>query len=316
MLQVAWPPVNPSHVSLLAPAGVELAQPVKWLDQLTPATNNVRVPNVSLSTGISMFYQTVGEGEPIVLIMGTGADHTPWDATAQAYAANFRVITFDQRGTGRTDRPEDPGSYSARGMADDVAALLDCLGVGVCHVSGMSLGSAIAQELAINHPDKVASLQLHCTWGRTDDWLRRVFESLQYLLERPTLDAYFHTDNVWIYSADFLNRDPRAMAAEEAQFLRDPYAPTHVTLRGHLHADLMHDSLDRLHNIKVPTLITSGEMDWQVPTRYGRAVHQEIAGSRLHVFQGSRSSHNAFFELAPEFNELTLRFLADTAPRI
>lgn len=263
----------------------------------------------TLETGISMYHEVRGSGEPVILIMGTSADHTPWDATADAYSRNFRVVTFDQRGTGRSDRPVDPESYTTAILAGDVVALLDCLGITKCHVSGMSLGSAVAQEVAIRYPERVASLQLHATWGRTDVWLRRMFESLLYLTERPDLTAYFRTDNMWITSASLLNEDPDGFERSEQEALSDPYAPSLVTLRGHLHADLAHDALDRLHQIKAPTLITSGELDWQVPTRYGIEVSEKIAGSRFHLFKGPRSSHNLFMEMVDEFDALTQAFL-------
>lgn len=264
-----------------------------------------------LSTGISMYYESRGDGDPLVLIMGSWADHSPWDPAAEVYSRSYRVITFDQRGTGRSDRPADPESYTVAGMADDVAALLDHLEVPVCHVAGMSLGSAIAQELALRHPGRLATLQLHATWGRTDEWMRRMFESLGYLLDRPDLEAFFRTDSMWISSASLLNEDPVALAAAERDMLSDPYGPTRVTVRGHLHADLGHDALDRLHQIHVPTLITSGELDWQVPMRYGVEVSERIDGSRFHLFKGPRASHNLFSEMADDFYGVTLEFLSD-----
>ena len=121
------------------------------------------MPRVELPTGIGIYYETVGAGEPLLLIMGTGADHSLWDDTAKAYAQRFQVISFDNRGTGQSDHPRDPEQYTMRTLAEDAVALLDALEIESAHVSGLSLGSAVAQELAINHPGKVRSLQLHCT---------------------------------------------------------------------------------------------------------------------------------------------------------
>ena len=78
---------------------------------------------------------------------------------------------------------------------------------------------------------------------------------------------------------------------------------------GHFHADKTHDTLDRLETIAVPTLITSGEMDWQVPIRYGIDVQQRIPDATMHVFRGPNSSHIAFYEMADEWNEFTLAWL-------
>lgn len=268
------------------------------------------MPRVELPTGVCVYYQSVGSGEPVLLIMGTGADHSLWDGTANAYADRFRLITYDNRGTGQSDHPRDPEQYTMRLLADDAAALLDALGIGIAHVSGLSLGSTVAQELAINHPEKVRSLQLHCTWGRTDAWLTRLFEGMLYPLEHDDLAMFVRTAFMWVMSPAQLNEKPAEVAEVERAYLEDnPYPPSKQGLIGHLHADLTHNTLEHLDRIQVPTLITSGEMDWQIPTRYGREVQQRISGSLMHVFTGPYSSHMAFLEMADEFNRLTLDFL-------
>ena len=265
------------------------------------------MPIVPVSTGIRLNYEDVGSGEPILMIMGTGADHTLWAPTIPAYVDEYRVITFDQRGTGKSDHPDDPSTYTATVLAEDAVALLDALGVDAAHISGLSLGSAVAQELAIAYPRRVRTLQLHSTWGKTDAWLLRLFESMAYPVERGDLEAFARMAFMMVMSPTMLNDFPDEVAEIERQYLANP--PSRNGLLGHLHADRTHDSLDRLINIQAPTLITSGEMDWQVPTRYGEEVDWWIPNSRLHVFSGPFSSHMAYSEMAEEFNEVTLDFL-------
>ena len=269
------------------------------------------MPAVALLTGVSLFYDERGSGEPVLLIMGTGADHTLWDATAKVFAERHRVITYDQRGTGSSDHPPDPETYTARVLADDAAALLDALGVATAHVAGLSLGSAVAQELAINHPQKIRSLQLHCTWGKTDEWLDRLFQSMAYPLERDDLAAFVKVGFMWTLSPTYLNDYPDQVRELEEAYVAN--TPSRAGLLGHLHADRTHDAIGRLGEITAPTLITSGEMDWQVPTRYGREVEWWIPGSRLHVFEGPFSSHCAFIEMPDEFNSVSLDFIAEHA---
>jgi len=269
------------------------------------------MPRVELTTGVGIYYESIGAGDPVLLIMGTGADHSLWDETARAYAQRYRVITFDNRGTGQSDHPRDPKQYTMRLLAEDAAGLLAALEIESAHVSGLSLGSAVAQELAINHPGKVRSLQLHCTWGRTDAWLTRLFEGMRYPLEHDDLAMFVRTSFMWVLSPARLDEKPAEVAEIERAYLEEnPHPPSKEGLIGHLHADLTHDTLDRLDLIHVRCLISSGEMDWQVPTRYGRDVHKRIRDSRLHVFAGPYSSHMAFVEMADEFNRLTLDFLA------
>jgi len=269
------------------------------------------LPRVELTTGVGIYYESIGAGDPVLLIMGTGADHSLWDDTARAYAQRYRVITFDNRGTGQSDHPGDPKQYTMPLLAEDAAGLLDALEIESAHVSGLSLGSAVAQELAINHPGKVRSLQLHCTWGRTDAWLTRLFEGMRYPLEHDDMAMFVRTAFMWVMSPARLDEKPAEVAEIERAYLEEnPHPPSKEGLIGHLHADLTHDTLDRLDLIHVRCLISSGEMDWQVPTRYGRDVQKRIRGSRLHVFAGPYSSHMAFVEMAHEFNRLTLDFLA------
>ena len=273
------------------------------------------MPFADLSTGINVYYETAGEGDPLLLIMGTAADHGVWAGQVEAYRGEFQVITYDARGTGQSSQPSDPRSYSMRILADDAAALLDHLGVERAHVSGLSLGSATAQELAVNHPGKIATLQLHCTWGRSDEWFVRMIETNEAPVLQDDFAQYIRTALLWVASPHFINERPEDVEAFERGFiLEHPHPPTKQGMLGHFHADKTHDALDRLHRIQVPTLITSGEVDWQVPTRYGLEVQRRIPGSTMHVFTGPASSHIAFHEMAEEWNHFTLSWLRRHSP--
>ena len=263
-----------------------------------------------LPTGVDVYYEIEGSGDPLLLIMGTSADHTTWAAQVEAYRDHYTVITYDARGTGQSTHPEDVNDYSMRILADDAAALLDSIGVERAHVSGLSLGSATAQELAVNHPDKVATVQLHCTWGRSDEWFIRMIETLETHVLHDDLAAYIRTGLLWVASPTFINDQPDDVEAfERGVVIENPHPPSKAGVLGHIHADKTHDALGRLGSIEVPTLITSGEVDWQVPTRYGLAVQQAIPGSTMHVFRGPHASHIAFHEMVDEWNAFTLGWL-------
>ena len=274
------------------------------------------MPIVELSTGVSLNYELHGTGEPVLLIMGTGADNTLWAPTIGAFTDAFQVITYDNRGTGQSSCPPEPESYSMAILAADAVALLDVLEIERAHISGLSLGSAVAQEIALNAPSRVASMQLHCTWGRTDAWLARLFEGMAYPVRHDDMEAFIRQAFMWVLSPAYLAERPDEVAAiERGYLLENPHPPTKEGLLGHLHADLTHDTLDRLAQIDTPMLISSGEMDIQVPARYGRAVSEKIAGSTMHVFEGPYSSHMAFTEMAEEFNMLSRAFVDEHASR-
>ena len=108
------------------------------------------------SNGTKIFYQIRGEGEPLVLIMGFGADGNLWEQHVAEYQKHFRCYLIDNRGVGKSDQP--PGPYTTEMMARDVVAVMDHSQVSTARVAGISMGGAIAQQLALNHPERVHSL--------------------------------------------------------------------------------------------------------------------------------------------------------------
>ena len=187
------------------------------------------MPFVDLPTGINIYYEVEGQGEPLLLIMGTAADHNTWSAQAAAYRELYMVITYDARGTGQSTHPKNVEDYSMRILSEDAAALLDKLGIHKAHVSGLSLGSATAQELAINHPNKVASLQLHGTWGFSDEWFIRMINTNEYPVIHDDFGMYIRTALVWVASPTFINDQPDDVSAFERGFiLENPYPPLNM----------------------------------------------------------------------------------------
>jgi pimeloyl-ACP methyl ester carboxylesterase len=274
------------------------------------------MPFTSLPTGIELYYEVAGSGPPLLLIMGTAASHDVWAAQVEAYRGDYTVITYDARGTGQSTHPSNPTAYTMRTLADDAAALVRALGCGPVHLSGLSLGSATSQELAINHADLVRTLQLHGTWGYSDEWFCRMIDTMEVPVLQGDLSMYVRLAMMWVASPHFVNGPPAELEAYERAFLLDnPHPPTCHGILGHFHADKTHDTLERLGSIAVPTLVTSGEVDWQVPARYGREVHRRIPGAEFHLFTGPLSSHIAFSEMPDEWNQFTLDWLARAAAR-
>ena len=262
-----------------------------------------------LASGLELYYEEYGKGEPLLLLMGTGADHRFGGAQVPAYAERYRTIVYDSRGVGQSTVPDDPQSCSMAAMADDAAQLLDALDIESAHISGLSLGSTVAQELALRRPQRVRTAQLHGTWGRSDEWFIRMIETLEEPVKHDDMGAFIRYALMWITSPTFLATQPEVVAQMEEDFLGAP--PAAAGVLGHIHADKTHDALDRLRSISCPTLVTAGEMDVQVPPRYGRAVAERIPTARFHLFEGPHASHLACLEMADEFNRVTLDWLAE-----
>jgi 3-oxoadipate enol-lactonase len=269
------------------------------------------MPFADVPDGIRIYYEEYGAGVPVLLLMGTGADHTFWGPQIPAYSARYRTIVIDSRGTGQSSRPADPTTCTAAVMARDALGVLDHLGIERAHVSGLSLGSAIAQEIAIGTPERLLSLSLHGTWGRSDEWFVRAIDTLEEPARQGDMRRYVYWALMWVLSPRFLAEQPDAVAdIERTYLLENPHPPSGPGVTGHTHADKIHDTLERLPAIGVRTLVTAGEMDWLVPPRYGMEVARRIPGARYHLFRGDYSSHCACVEMAEEWNRVTLAFLA------
>lgn len=265
---------------------------------------------VDLPTGIRMYYEVHGDqGEPFLLLGGTGSDHGLWTHHLPELTKRWRVITPDPRGTGRTTSPADFASNSMRLMAEDAAALLDHVGMGPAHVAGLSLGSAVAMELGAARPDLVRSLHLHGAWARSDRWFIEMMEIMEYPARLGDLRGFLRLALPCILSRTFLNDEAAVAAIFRGFFDENPAPPNRAGILGMIHADKTHDATPRLHLVKAPTLVATGENDIQVRPEYGKEVADGIAGAHFHLFRGPRASHCSCLELPEEFLALTHRFV-------
>lgn len=261
------------------------------------------MPYVTVESGTKLYYERVGSGPPLVLIMGTGLDHSIWDAQVQAYREEFECIVFDNPGTGKTEKTDRV--LTTNSMAWDTVGLLDRLGIEQTHVSGLSLGSCIAQELTLMRPDLVESLQLHGTWARTDGYAARKFRAQILLLAQMGLRDFYEMNVLWFITPEFMKEHPEKVEAQIDVILAA--APTRDSLIEQYGADLEHKTLDRLPQITAPTLVTVGSFDVAVPPMYSREVAEAIPNAQLVEFDGGGHLHNV--ERPAEFNGVTLDFL-------
>jgi pimeloyl-ACP methyl ester carboxylesterase len=265
-----------------------------------------------VSTGISLYYEVYGKGQPLILIAGTGADHTIWARQVPELSRYFKVILVDHRGAGLSDVPQQMEDYTARIMAEDIVALMDALNIPKAHVGGQSLGSVIVQEMALNHPERVLTLGLYGTWGRSDTFFKDGFcAQMRYLMEKGDPHQAFKLGQTYMMSPHYLEtRQPQIVAdTVTAMLIKNPHVTTATGFLGHIHADVHHDALDRLSSITAPTLVTVGEWDANTPPRYGWEVFERIPNARMHVFCGPGAGHVANVEMAEEFNAVVLSFL-------
>jgi len=254
---------------------------------------------------ISMYYVETGQGEPLVLVMGLGADHLAWAFQVPVFAERYRVIAFDNRGAGQTDAPDHP--YTTRMMADDTVGLMDALGIGRAHVLGASMGGMIAQEIALGHPGRVRSLQLHCTLGRPDHYLRAQLDVGR--IQRRTLsrEQAMRAGYLWLFAPATYDERPEFVEMILQNALANPYPMSLTGFERQCDAVQTHDALDRVAAIRCPTLISVADQDILVPPRFSRALAERIPGAKFVSIEGA--GHGYFWERPDVFNRTCLEFL-------
>lgn len=221
-------------------------------------------------------YHTFGEGEPMVLIPGLCGDLYNWKKMVPFLKDRCRVILMDCRGSGLTEAPDR--AFTMSEMADDVSGLMNGLGFSRYHVLGWSMGGNVAQEVALCHPDEVASLILMSTYTRRPDRSSYAIDAmLNSVREGASISNFMQMMNTWCltqshYAGKKLVPRPRD-GVDEGRLLR-----------GFLWQKAALDSFDstrRLHHIACPTMVIHGEEDIMVPFHMGEDLARGIAGSEM-----------------------------------
>lgn len=260
--------------------------------------------------GVRLFYELHGQGEPLVCLHGLQGDSTHFRDLLPALSAAYRTLVFDQRGSGKSDKPE--GDYTTALLADDTAALLDTVGFESAHVFGVSMGGMIAQELALRHPKRVRSLILGCT--------RAGGPTAVPVPEDPAFAT--------AYSPREIPAEERARAFARVTFT-EGYLETHPEIIERLAAarrerpldpDVFgrrrraidrHDTYERLPAIRCPTLILTGREDKIVAWENSRLLAERIPGATLEILEPA--GHLFWIEQAEATEEVVLSFLAEQA---
>src|SRR6266511_5731929 len=191
----------------MLPGRRSAAMMVPQLDKAPDGQEGANMPQVDVD-GLTINYDVQGEGEPLLLIPYTSADHACWAFQLPASTEHFSCIAIDLPGSGESDKP--PGPYSTDGHADQVAAFLGAIGIEQAHVAGMSFGAAVGIHLAARHPRRVRSLSLHSGWHASDDYLKIVVEQWRTLASTlPTVaDVVIQAIFPWCFTPDMYVERP------------------------------------------------------------------------------------------------------------
>ena len=258
-----------------------------------------------LTTGSNckIYYEYHGSGDPLLLISGTGHDHTFWAGQLSLLSRYYRCIVFDNRGVGNSSSPQS--GYSLADMADDAAAILIEAGIGNAHVMGFSMGGHIAQCLALNYPDLVRSLGIHHSWSRNCERLRKFQSVRKDLAERGMRNQLADMSLLMLYEPQYYEDHSVLIAAKREQMIAS--MDTLEGWIGQLNACITGDTHARLGELNVPTLITCSDKDAIVAIHRARELHANIQNSELKILTGS--GHVALIEKPALFAEICADFL-------
>lgn len=256
------------------------------------------MPSAIADDDTRIYYQVQGTGEPLLMIMGQGMDHTGWASLADEFAEHYQVITFDHRGTGQSDKPATP-AYTTRGMARDAIAILDHLALAQAHVYGISMGGRIGQWLAVDFSARVASLVLACTTPGHEHGLPRPRE----------IDRLFAAGNRERLLTTMVS--PEWYAANHEfqklwQYQSSHRLPGYVQ-KLHYQASQGHNCWHELAQITAPTLLLHGSEDQVNVPGNSQRLAERIANAELHFIPQGR--HFFFLEQRQACNALILNFL-------
>jgi pimeloyl-ACP methyl ester carboxylesterase len=268
---------------------------------------------------IDLYFEEHGRGDPLLLIMGLGADSQAWTFQVPAFAERYRTIVFDNRGIGRSAKPAGP--YTTAEMADDAVGLLRVLDVDRAHVVGVSMGGMIAQELALRHPERVRGLVLASTYPEPDGQIVRQREaSVTQLggtvaaddsvsLDLSTLDPLRIFEHMMplVFTPSFVETQLSTVMQLAGSVLHDF---SMEAIFAQVAAAMSHRTTDRLHRIAAPTLVLTGDADRLIPPAHSDRLAEAIPGARLVKVPGG--SHAMNVEVPEAFNRAVLDFLTET----
>jgi 3-oxoadipate enol-lactonase len=249
-------------------------------------------------------YRLEGDGpDTIVLVNGLADDLETWAGQVPAFLeAGYRVLRFDNRGVGLSDKPVGP--YTTATFAADTKALVDHLGIHSFHLLGVSMGGMIAQEYALAYPADLRSVTLACTYAAPGPFCSRMFSLWADMAGVMGVPTVMRDVTLWAFTVEFFEtRTSDVLEFETAMRYIDQPIPAYLA---QLHSIQTHDATERLGSLSVPTLVLAGETDILIPVELSRRLHALIPGAKWATTKGG---HACLWEHPDEFNRVLIAFI-------
>jgi 3-oxoadipate enol-lactonase len=256
------------------------------------------------ANGLDIHYRVSGSGaETLVLVNGVGDDLDGWALQVSDFvAAGLRVVTFDNRGVGRSSHPS--GAYTSRAMAADTKALVDALEIGPVHLLGVSMGGLIAQEYALSYPNDLKSVVLANTYAKPDAYTRAAFDSWGQIAESASMVMMMRQQAPWVFSPTFYEKQPERLAAVLAEMERSVQPASSFSAQ--IGALLSHDCSDRLSGLRTPALVIAADDDIIIRLSLSHRLFEELPRASWAIVPGG---HAAFLENPQPWNRAVIDFI-------
>jgi aminoacrylate hydrolase len=257
-----------------------------------------------LPEAAGLYYELHGpeDGPPLILSSGLGGSASYWAPNLPALAEHFRVLIYDHRGTGRSDRAL-PEVVAVDDFADDILALMDALGINRAHMVGHAAGGVAGMALALKAPERLDKLVVVNGWAKADPHFLRCFEARLNLLRYVGAEAFLRAQPIFLYPADWISAHTAELDAELSHQLTS--FPGAENMEKRIAALAAFDIADRLETIAVPVMFYASEDDMLVPASVSRTMGQSLGMLALERWGG-----HAFNVTIPDaFNIIVLAYL-------
>jgi aminoacrylate hydrolase len=261
---------------------------------------------------ITLNYEERGKGPAFIFIPGLVGLHDAWSFQLDHFSKHYRCVTFDHRGTGKSDKPVFDGAYSTQIIADDVLKLMDKLQIEKAHIVGTSTGGCILQNIALDHPSRVRACIFNNTWVTADEFITRVALTRKRIALSYGAEEYVKVSSMFTSGANQFRHNLDAVMALEKKALESVGSVEILTAR--LDMMLAHNREDEIHKINKPSFIVGTVDDATIPYYFAEDLHAAIPGSEMQLFEDG--GHYSYRRHPKRWNDTIEKFLSSAELKI
>ena len=255
------------------------------------------------ANGITQYYDIQGDGPPLLLVAGMGGTANYWAEQVSFFSRTHTVISYDQRGTGRTSHEPVTGIEQLR---DDLLALLDALGFEKLDYLGHSTGGNIGQIIAIENPERLRNMVIYASTTHGDAYRSKVWRVRRSILENQGPELYGDMTSLMLYPPEWIAENSEVLEAQQAAQVA-MLAPVSV-MTSRIEAVQAFDRRDQLSDIDVPILVLCARDDHQTPAYFSAALAAAIPGAEYKLLD--YGGHACSRTVPGEFNRIVAEYFA------